>query len=187
MRKCLYILWATVAVLLAATSCQTQAARQKAAREKAHQDSIDSTRRADSVWEAQTVQMLRADTLMERYADSLRRATAAAGRLARSSKLAFVRRVMTTYVATLNKGASVSSALGQDASNKVVAALSAATGGPSTTAPDSTGKAIRYALVGVTDARQDWYTCTWRKGNRTLSKTVKVGINIDRFRLDDVR
>ena len=187
MSKSFDILFATVTAVMVATGCQNQAAREKAAREKAHQDSIDSIHHADSVWDAQTAQMLRADTLMEQYADSLRHADAEARRLARANKLAFVRHVMSTYIATLNKGGSVSSALGQDASNKVVAALAEATGGPSTTAPDSTGKAMKYSLVGVTDAGQGWYTCTWRKGPQTLSKTIKVGINVERLRLNDVK
>ncbi len=189
MRKSFYVLLAMFAMIIAITTGCGKSEEQKAA-ERAHADSVriaDSTRHADSIFKIQTADMLLADSLMERRSDSLQRATALARLQSQQSKLAFINRVMNNYISTLNEGGNPSNALGEDVSNSVLAALTAANGGPSV-ATDSTGRKMQYVLLGISHTDEnDWFACAWKKGDKKIFKTIKVGMNVNKFRLDSIK
>lgn len=190
MRKSFYWLAALAMMTIAVMSSCGKSAEEKAAI-KAREDSIrvaDSTRIADSTFAAQTQDMLAADDYMERHLDSIHRADAINRMHSQQVKIAFVKEVMTRYIKTLNEGGNVSTALGGDASNQVVQALTATNGGPSTVARDSTGSAATYSLIGVSsDGEMDWVVCAWKKGSQRMVKRFKVVLNVRKLRLEEAK
>ena len=190
MKNCFYCLLALFGFMLVELSSCGKSAEEKAAI-KAHEDSVriaDSTRVADSIFAAQTQDMLAADTFMANRLDSLRRVQVLARTQAQQAKVRFVKEVMARYIATLNEGGNVSTALGSDASNQVVSALAAVNGGPSTAMQDTTGRQATYALLGVSTAGEpDWVVCAWKKGTKRVIKHMKVVLNVRKFRIEELR
>lgn len=190
MKKSFYVLFVFMTILLTVMSSCGKSAKEKAAI-KAKEDSTriaDSTRRADSLFAAQTQDMLDADEYMERHLDSIRRVDALTRMHSQQMKMAFLKKVMTRYFDTLNKGGNVSTAMGGDVSNQVLQALTATNGGPSTAARDTTGKLATYTLLGVSSAdEQGWFLCAWKKGNQRKMMHIKVALNVRKLRLEEAK
>lgn len=153
----------------------------KSAEEKAvqtKQDSIDSVKRADSVYEAQTQHMLDLDTFMDKRADSIRNPHKFAPEVdIEKDAEPFVQRVMDEYVRALNRGANVSRRIGGDVTNKVLSQLTAMNGGPSE-ATDADGNRIRYEVKDVKPAGADhWFEVSWKRGDKSFTAKVRVAMN----------
>lgn len=175
MKKSFYLLMISVLALMMGGNACGKSAEEKAAQAK--QDSIDSVRRADSVYDAQTRHMLALDTLMEKRADSLRHARNAAPAVNIDKDAEpFVRRVMAEYVRALNRGANVSTSIGGDATNKVLSQLTEMNGGPSE-ATDDKGKRVRYELKSVADEGDHWFSVSWKRADKTFSARMRVAMN----------
>ena len=153
-----------------------KSAEEKAAQAK--QDSIDSVKRADSVYEVQTQHMLDLDTFMDKRADSIRNPHKFVPEVdIEKDAEPFVQRVMNEYVRALNRGANVSRRIGGDVTNKVLSQLTAMNGGPSE-ANDADGNRIRYEVKGVKPAGADhWCEGRWKRGDKACTAKVRVAMN----------
>ena len=165
-----------------------KSAEEKAAQAK--QDSIDSVKRADSVYEAQTQHMLDLDTFIDKRADSIRNPHKFAPEVdIEKDAEPFVQRVMDEYVRALNRGANVSRRIGGDVTNKVLSQLTAMNGGPSE-ATDADGNRIRYEVKGVKPANTvavgiggfrggavHWFEVSWKRGDKSFTAKVRVAMN----------
>lgn len=159
---------------LCSISCGKSAQQQA---EQAQRDSIDSVHRADSIYAAQTQEMLTLDTFIDRRMDSIRNPQkfAPAPDIDKDAK-PFVERVMATYIKTLNRGDNVSSAIAGDATNKVLSRLTDINGGPSE-ALDDEGKPIRYTLKSVKEAANHWFVVTYMRADRPITIRLQVAMN----------
>lgn len=159
---------------LCSISCGKSAQQQA---EQAQRDSIDSVHRADSIYAAQTQEMLTLDTFIDRRMDSIRNPQkfTPAPDIDKDAK-PFVERVMATYIKTLNRGDNVSSAIAGDATNKVLSRLTDINGGPSE-ALDNEGKPIRYTLKSVKEAANHWFVVTYMRADRPITIRLQVAMN----------
>ncbi len=191
MKHSIYVFLLITAALLAVMSSCGKSAEDQARERK--QDSIDSVHRADSIYAAQTAGMLRADSVMTHRSDSLHYVWAHEAEIKRKQQAearAFVADVMKSYIAALNSGGNPSTALGNNASNAVVSALSALNGNPAAARADSVrGGSKAYTFVSVANAKDEgWYTCTWRKGNQSITRQMKVNPNgKGHIRIDEIK
>lgn len=173
------------ALCLGGAACGKSAQEQA---EQAKQDSIDSVRSADSVFEAQTRHMLALDTMLEHRADSLRHAgkNAPAVSLDKDAE-PFVKRVMADYVRALNRGANVSSKIGGDVTNKVLSQLTDMNGGPSQ-ATDEAGKPVRYELKSVKPTADHWFEVAWTRAGKPCKAMLRVAMNGPRkLRIEELK
>ena len=176
MKSSFYFIAAAMAALTIGGNGCGKSAEEKAAQAK--QDSIDSVKRADSVYEAQTQHMLDLDTFMDKRADSIRNPHKFAPEVdIQKDAEPFVQRVMDEYVRALNRGANVSRRIGGDVTNKVLSQLTAMNGGPSE-ATDADGNRIRYEVKGVKPAGADhWFEVSWKRGDKSFTAKVRVAMN----------
>lgn len=159
---------------LGTISCGKSAQQQA---EQAHRDSIDSVHRADSVYAAQTHEMLALDTFIDRRMDSIHNPQkyAPAADIENDAK-PFVHRVMDAYIKALNRGENVSTAIGGDATNKVLSRLTDINGGPSK-ALDDEGNPIRYTLKSVKEERDHWFVVTYTRADEPITIRLQVAMN----------
>ena len=176
MKSSFYFIAAAMAALTIGGNGCGKSAEEKAAQAK--QDSIDSVKRADSVYEAQTQHMLDLDTFMDKRADSIRNPHKFVPEVdIEKDAEPFVQRVMNEYVRALNRGANVSRRIGGDVTNKVLSQLTAMNGGPSE-ATDADGNRIRYEVKGVKPAGADhWFVVSWKRGDKSFTAKVRVAMN----------
>ena len=162
----------------------------KSAEEKAEQarrDSIDSVHRADSVYEAQTREMQALDTFIDRRMDSIRspQKYAPDADIDKDAN-AFVDQAMHKYINALNSATNVSTAIGGDVSNKVLARLTDINGGPSKIT-DEAGHRIRYSLVKVKEEANHWFTVSWKRADEVVTVRLKVAMNgPKKLRIDEI-
>ncbi|MGM9868230.1 MAG: hypothetical protein ACI30R_01210 [Sodaliphilus sp.] len=175
MKRSVYaaMMWLSL-MALGTISCGKSAQQQA---EEARRDSIDSVHRVDSVYAAQTQEMLALDTFIDRRMDSIHSPQKYAPTPDIDKDASpFVHRVMTAYIMALNRGENVSSVIAGDATNKVLSRLTDINGGPSK-ARDDEGNPIRYTLKSVKEERDHWFRVTYTRADEPITVRLQVAMN----------